>query len=372
MYEATSDRGLTLVELLVVLVVVAGLAGLLLPALGSAREAARRTQCTHNQGQLARAVIAFEQRRGRYPGYQNFQGVDRFSGVDAVTGWVFPLLPHLGRHDLFSAFGPDGPPLTRGRRPRGALKLLRCTSDTLAETNVEPGVDDASSYVVNCGLRDQTSDRVNFPGDWPANGVFQSRISRPLSLADLDGDGVREFMAAASGPPWLTVDQSAARVQRGDGLSETLLLAENVDSGGWTEVEEQRVGFVWQATLDPATFTAGPGPGDFTMGQQVLLRINEAIGQVSSTGGNVDEQFRFARPASFHRGGVVVAFCDGHTRFISDETDYLVYALLMTPDGRETRQPGGARLLRMDNNPQRPGYEGRSVYALTVLGAEAY
>ena len=63
----TRPAGFTLIELLVVIAIIAVLIALLLPAVQSAREAARRIQCINNMKQMGLGCMNFESTNGKFP-----------------------------------------------------------------------------------------------------------------------------------------------------------------------------------------------------------------------------------------------------------------------------------------------------------------
>ncbi len=156
-----TQRGFTIIELLVAITVIGILMALLLPAVQSSREAARRIQCTNNLKQLGLSLHNYHDVHLTLPPANIWSGMgeplgggllpigtfDRVAtGISPGTepdrlhaNWAIFLLPHLELATLSESFNLDLPIDDEANRAarETQLSVMRCPSDSYNESFYE-------------------------------------------------------------------------------------------------------------------------------------------------------------------------------------------------------------------------------------------
>jgi prepilin-type N-terminal cleavage/methylation domain-containing protein len=100
--ESRLFSGFTLIELMIVIGIIAVLISLLLPAVQSAREQARRTQCTNNLLQLGVALANYASTHNVLPpGVVNDKGPIENMPDGYHHSWVVQILPYFGQNNIY-------------------------------------------------------------------------------------------------------------------------------------------------------------------------------------------------------------------------------------------------------------------------------
>src|SRR5208337_1208198 len=97
-------RAFTLIELLVVIAIIAVLISLLLPAVQSAREAARRAQCVNNLKQIALAVMNYESANNAFPAAEFDCYCETPGTVHNGPSFFVAICPQMEQSQIYNAY----------------------------------------------------------------------------------------------------------------------------------------------------------------------------------------------------------------------------------------------------------------------------
>jgi prepilin-type N-terminal cleavage/methylation domain-containing protein/prepilin-type processing-associated H-X9-DG protein len=312
-------RGFTLIELLVVIAIMAVLIALLLPAVQSAREAARRVQCTNNLKQIGLAIHLYEGVCGCFPsGYLSAPG---FGFVDPNTGdwgpgwgWLTLLLPGVEQRSLYDSLNINLAcwEIANTTSVRFSPSVYLCPSAN--NPSLTAGILDANMNLWQAAF----FGRANYVHNVGMNDVW----SAPATV------NYDDPVAGANGPIYRNSRVSYAAVT--DGLSNTIAAGERtpfLSDSVWPGVVPGSAHFSYgQFTNDD-----WDGPGSYVASNSgpSIYEAPAIIHPPNSPVGDTDEMY------SLHPGGANVLMCGGSVRFIKQSIALVTWAALSSRCGGE-------------------------------------
>jgi len=335
------NRGFTLVELLVVIAIIGILVALLLPAVQSARETARRATCINNIKQVGLAQHNYIATKKRFPhGTYNLNFVHTttpppYDGKQNRRCWMHDTMAYFGEEVLYdrfdnfmrtgSSFAYDFPechkviPTLMCPSDPANPKFITWTYSTIGVVGPPPSLDGGGAT-------------QGFHGNYIAcasNKVFNPLLPGKLTPAENSAKLNGIYFAISKVKPGDVTD----------GMSRTAMLSELIITPDVDDDDERG------RYYDPI-----PGGCQFTTLYPPNTSVPDFINWISKNpvpkapgvwcaGGECSpSQNQFNSARSYHEGGVNLATADGAVHFIVDSVDPVVYRALGSRNGEEVTE----------------------------------
>ena len=351
-----ASRGFSLVEVLVVIAIIGVMIGFLLPAVQSAREAARRMSCSNNLRQFGLAMFNYESSRGHFPPTD--------ARGSTTAGWSLHcrLLPYAEQDAVASQLDFTQNPFTgsfSNQTPNVAftsvfatpISMLLCPSDPAPSVNECKGATyGGNNYMVSFGSATVSGTNTYWEFSKRTDGiVYENSRVRAMQITDgmsktvIASEAVRSIASGGSSdtvtfnsaPPfpyqytlngstgWSNVNGSPNGITR-SGIASTAdldaLVANWSSLTAWRAVDSPSMrgrGLSWAATTAGNSLTNG------------FLTPNSKIPDY------VVHWSGFFGPKSYHRAGANVLFADGRVVLLGEQIEPAVHRALHSINGGE-------------------------------------
>jgi prepilin-type N-terminal cleavage/methylation domain-containing protein len=307
-------KGFTLIELLVVIAIIAVLIGLLLPAVQSAREAARRAQCTNNLKQVGLALHNYLSSNNTFPPVVVLPRVVTTQPWSGLTR----LLPYIEQTAMYNAINWNSDFQFTSNATLAAMRVgnFLCPSeinDTARPTTT------LTYYPCNYGFNQGTWFVYDPPSDQAGDGAFlPNRAFAPSAITDGLSNTLGMSEVKAYQPNyWDTGNPAVLNVAPPNNVPALLnYVGGTYDSNGhteWVEGDVHEVGFT--TTMTPNT--------------QVLTYVSGVPADIDITSERDGESttlptYAAVTARSYHPGGVTSMLLDGSVRYLKNSVNLQV------------------------------------------------